>query len=256
MKTRTIIVVALAALALRGCSSVETDIPWLKPVFGGSSGSQLVAMVFDPDDPDKRREGIVGLSQKPWGLREPHLKGFALRLEIDRDASVRSAAVRALGKAGDPKYLPNIVTALDDKDATVRWDAAVALQSVVYGASAIEPLARHAAEDASVDVRESCVKALGNYRRPEAAKALLRCMSDSAFIVRYEAHKRLVDMTGRDLGKDPQDWASVDFEHMAPPPGKPWWDWMGVSKNKTPAVEPTPTSEPASAPALAPSGRS
>lgn len=251
MKTRTIIALALAALALRGCSNTTTDIPWLKPIFGGASGTELVAMVFDPDDPDKRREGIVGLAKKTWGLREPHLKGFALRLEIDRDPSVRSAAVRALGMAGDPKYLSNILTALEDKSPAVRWDAAVALQSVVYGTSAIEPLSRHAVEDASVDAKVSCIKALGNYRRPEVAATLLKCMSDPSFIVRYEAHKLLVQMTGRDMGKDPRDWANVDLPHLSAPSGKPWWDWMGVTK-KPPEGEPTAASGPASAPASGP----
>jgi hypothetical protein len=243
MNTRLIITVALATLACKGCSNGEADLSWL----GGTSGTKLVAMVFDPDDADKRREGIVGLSKKSWGLREPHLKGYALRLEIDRDASVRSAAVRALGMAGEPNYLPNIIAALEDKSPTVRWDAAVALKSVVYGTSAVEPLCRHAVDDPSPDVKVACIKALANYRGRDVARVMLKCMSDAAFIVRYEAHRLLVEIASCDAGTDPDDWARVDFSKLpeGPPHKDPWWDWMGVTKKNSPAPATAPATQSA-----------
>jgi hypothetical protein len=96
----------------------------------GPAPSQLVAWAFDPNDPDRRRQGVVGLSSKDWGLKEPYLKGYAALLKTDKDPLVRAAAVRALGRAQDPNYAPDITRALMDTDVTVRQDAATALDKV------------------------------------------------------------------------------------------------------------------------------
>ncbi|HUT57666.1 MAG TPA: HEAT repeat domain-containing protein [Phycisphaerae bacterium] len=219
----------LLALA-GGCGNPREEFSILGRLFG-PSGPKLVEMVVDETDADRRREGISKLAEQDWGLRDPYLKYFALRLQYDREPSVRSIAARALGKAGNPKYLPHLILALKDRDAGVRWDAAVALQKVI-GEQAIDPLRVSAIEDASMDVRIACVQALGHYHRPRVIASLVRCLDDETFDVRYQAHRMLVEMTGKDMGYDIEEWRPI-LESELPPRARwrrPWWDWFGVTK--------------------------
>ena len=195
--------------------------------------SEMVKMAFDPDDPDRRRQGILQLAKHDWGLKEPYLKGMATLLRSDDDPSVRSAAARALGKAGNAKYLPDLANALNDASASVRWDAAVALDQLP-GEEAIKPLQTHALKDESVDVRSACARALRHYRIAEVVRTLKECLDDKDFAVRYRAHASLVKIFRRDFRYGPRNWpddppavrtAKEEKKHT-----RPWWDWFSVSQ--------------------------
>jgi len=234
-------------LGAAGCN-ISADFWPLNKLFP-PAGETLVAMAFDPNDPDRRREGINKLSDQSWGLRDPHLKGYALLLRADEDPTVRSAAARALGKAGDARYLPDLVSALErtGQPAPERWDVAVALDKVI-GDEAVEPLQRHATGDPDVDVRIHCVRALRHYRTTDVMRTLVACLSDPAFSVRHEAHAGLVALTGQDLGYEAADWAPLtggELTAAAPPTAKrPWWDWFRVrgSRREGPEQNATPGS--------------
>jgi len=236
-----------------GGEPFRLDSAFKKALGGGMSASELSAMAFDPNDADRRRMGVEMLSRKSWGLKEPYLKGYATLLKSDPEPLVRGVAVRALGKAGDAKYLDDIVNALSDESAMVRGDAAVALDNVL-GTPAIEPLRKRAMEDASPDVRAQCAKALRHYYTKEVIKTLLGCLSDPAFVVRYEAHASLVRLAKTDMGYDPQPWGEALLGRSTPPvePPRPWWDWLGVTAGKgrqASAPATAATSQPAPAPA-------
>ena len=235
-----------------GCPKGGEDVTLdaMKKKMYGPTPTELVAMAFDPNDPDRRREGIAQLSGKGWGLQEPYLKGYATVLENDGSPPVRSAAVTALGMAGDVKYLANIVMALSDSSASVRWDAATALDKVT-GDAAMDPLQRHAVDDPSSDVRMCCARALRHYRAMEVIKTLVRCMGDEAFAVKYAAHASLVELTGMDPGKNAEDWFSVaeGIQPPNPPPAaKPWWDWFNTTGRKSVPQGSMPAAKPSSAP--------
>ena len=198
----------------------------------GPSGPKLVEMIVDETDADRRRKGISELAEHDWGLRDPYLKYFALRLRHDREPSVRSIAARALGKAGDPRYLHHLILALKDRAPAVRWDVAVALQKVI-GEQAIDPLRVSAIEDPSMDVRIACVRALRLYHRPRVLATLVQCLNDETFDVRFQAHSMLVEMTGKDMGYDYEDWGEVLGLDLPPRPRwrRPWWDWFGTTRD-------------------------
>ena len=190
-----------------------------------------VITAFDPNDPDRRREGINKLSDQSWGLRDPHLKGYALLLRADEDPTVRSAAARALGKAGDARYLPDLVSALErtGQPAPVRWDVAVALDKVI-GDEAVEPLQRHATGDPDVDVRIHCVRALRHYRAEPVLNTLIAALDDEDYGIRYVARESLREMTGGDEAYDMARWrrmlAAKDDPFKRPePPRRKWWPW-------------------------------
>ena len=150
-------------------------------------------------------------------------------LRSDSDSRVRSVAATALGRAGDVKYLPDVVAALSDSAEEVRWDAAIALDNLI-GDSAIEPLKVHAMNDVSRDVRACATKALRHYRRKDVARTLVACLGDDTLDVRYHARASLTEITGRDLGYQTQAWSKAVEEPYGPPTrsSRAWWDWFGV----------------------------
>ncbi|MHC4295040.1 MAG: HEAT repeat domain-containing protein [Planctomycetota bacterium] len=229
---RTLLIALCAVICVGGCGK-QNKPSKLRGMFSKLSSpdkSEMVAMAFDPNDPDRRREGIAMLSRKKWGLEEPYLKGYATLLKSDEDPSVRSVAVRALGRSQDAKYLQNVIDALDDESASVRWDAAVALDTII-GEEAIEPLRTRAVRDESPDVRSVCALALRHYPHAPVIRTLKQGLLDDSFAVRYQAHASLVKIFGRDLGYDPRDWAE-DTSRLAKAPEKPkrrWWGWWKKS---------------------------
>ena len=202
----------------------------------GPKGTDQVKMAFDPDDADNRREGVVGLAKRDWGLQDPYLKGYAVLLSEDRDPTVRSAAVRALGASGDQTYLTDIILALHDKHEQVRWDAAVALDNVL-GEEAIEPLCEKANEDSSDSVRRCSAKALRHYRKKQVIKTLARCLDDDALGVRYTAHKSLMEILGRDVGTESENWqqfAKGELPDSAPAETKKrWWNFANTDSTNS-----------------------
>ncbi len=201
--------------------------------FGTSPGEE-VKMAVDPD-PDKRREGVLHLSEHEWARSEKYVKFYAMLLR-DSDPSVRCAAVQALGRADNPEYLPQIVGALSDSTESVRLAAARVLNRM-SGDIAVEPLRNRALMDPSADVRMWSARALGCYRDKEVISTLVRCLSDSSFGVCYKAHESLVELTGRDCGYEPENWSAVamsdPIEKQSFRSRKPWWDWMGITRKKS-----------------------
>jgi HEAT repeat protein len=188
-----------------GCSRENKNWTLNKFIHGLAAPPEQVAWVDDPD-PDKRREAIAAMSSRPRYLQEPYTKFYAMALTSDSDALVRAAAAKALGLAGDPTYLPQLLAGLEDRSPVVRRDAAWALDRVP-GDSAVGPLIRHATTDPSADVRAACCCALGHYSLPQADATLVRAMSDVDLNVRRRARAALARRTGVDLGDSAQDWS-------------------------------------------------
>ena len=245
---------ALALVSLGGCSKGSSGGGSLNGMMRnlvGPSPSELVAWAFDPNDPDRRRMGVLGLSSKKWGLKEPYLKGYAALLKTDKDPLVRAAAARALGKAKDPNYAPAVTRALLDTNVNVRQDVATALDSV-YDDTSAGPLRNRAAGDVDQDVRAKCCRALRHHRSIAVARTLVDCLSDKTFSVRHQAHASLVEIVGDDRGYDAENWATVVSGAALPPKPVPqkkptWWQRMRQKRKKPAAPKPADPKESDSA---------
>lgn len=193
-------------------------------------------MAGDANDADRRREGILLVSNHAWGREGKYAAYYALLAINDPSPLVRAACVRALGKVNDPTYVPQLARAMDDASSVVRLDAAVVLADLT-GPAAMEPLRKHAMKDESVDVRMACLKALRHYRDPQVTDVLLQCLGESDFGLRYEARQSLIALTGMDKGYEPADWKVATAQPAAvesPRPSRPWWDWAGVTQKSPP----------------------
>jgi HEAT repeat protein len=235
-------VVCVMGLSLVGCTG-PGPIAYMRDLVGPRR-NEIARKVFDSEDADVRRETMVEMSKRPWGLSGATLRVYALVARTpSEEPTVRSVAIRALGRAGaeaEP-YIDDILLALGDGVDDLRWDAAVALDSVVADA-AVEGLCLRAVHDTSVDVRGACARALRHYRRTDAASALIDAMRDSDFAVRRQAHASLVEIVGRDLGPDASHWASVakkipPVEQAKVLGRRPWWDILGVTTSDDDATK-------------------
>lgn len=207
----------LVVTAAGGCGGTDSNRnlkDWFaKGYTPGRSRPQEALGRLDDPDPDKRREAIVVLSSRQEYLQEPHTKFYSMAMANDRDALVRAAAARALGLAGDPNYLPQLVAGLEDASPVVRGDVAWALDRVT-GDAAVGPLQKHTTGDASPDVRAACCRALRHYPPSAVGETLMRALRDADLNVRRQAQSVLSELTGVDVGDRPEDW-SIHLEHEA-----------------------------------------
>jgi HEAT repeat protein len=121
-------------------------------VRGPGSRSVLFDLVVRAlDDPDPLV--VVGAA---WFLAERRVRsGVTALAAVARghdDVRCREAAVAALGAIGDPRGLPAVLAALDDKP-TVRRRATVALAG--FADARVEPALRRAAGDRDWQVRQA-----------------------------------------------------------------------------------------------------
>jgi len=223
-----LLIVAMALAAGAGCSIKDGRVEgpkWLTNLLSGSKDRDI-ALAFDTEDADSRRAGILALSGRRGGLEEPYLKAYALLAE-DPDPLVRSAAILALGRAGEATYRPTIVAGLEDSSPIVRADAAVSLDRMP-GLEAVDPLSQHAVDDADPEVRVRCIRALRHYRRRSVLQTLILCVDREQLAQRRIAREVLREMTGEDFGYDSRLWdkrlsAKEDPFAAPPPPSPPWW---------------------------------
>lgn len=157
-------------------------------------------------NPDRRRTGIVYLSDHTPGRLDPYASQYLNMAKSDADPSVRSMAIRALNRARDKRAIPILIAALDEKNDSIRLEGAKGLANIP-DASAVGPLIRHLDyPDENVDVRVACADALRMYRTAEVAQALVRALRDRNFGIAWQARKSLQLMTGKDFRYDTAAW--------------------------------------------------
>lgn len=159
---------------------------------------------FNLHDADLRRRSVVDLANAPFGGEEPYVRMYRM-LADDPDATVRAAAVKALGQHGEVEDAALIAERLRDEAPFVRWQAARALQKI-HDPSVAPALIAALGTDEDVDVRMAAARALGQYPQPAVVQALVAALDDGNFGVVRAAHGSLRTLTGRDLGIDPRPW--------------------------------------------------
>jgi len=197
-----LIYASMVVLALGGC---------------GRGLDSWLEQIESEGNPDRRREGVLELMQQRVSKSDAAVRLFALVAKSDRDPTVRSAAVQAMGESANVKAVAPLTAALtNDSDTQVRIDAAVALGKV-RGPDAVRPLLSRLRQDQVSDVQAACARSLGEYPYPTVVQALVAAMLNDDFSIVFEAQQSLQKLTGESFqtGRAWQSWLDENGDPFA-----------------------------------------
>ena len=129
---KTIGALAGAMLAMTtlagGCRTIGEDLADFAESLTPVTSSQAARWATDPNDPDRRRQGIVLIANSSIGGYEPYVRLYREYVNHESDPIVRAVSLRALAKHGEPEDAAAIAANLDPEIPQVRWEAAKGLQ--------------------------------------------------------------------------------------------------------------------------------
>jgi HEAT repeat protein len=145
------------------------------------------------------------------GRMGPEAIPALIRALGDEDANVRQGVSQALGLIGPEakESVPHLVQALEeDEDWLVRSNSARALGWIEPEPGDVVPALIQALGDESEYVRAAAADALGEFgsQAREAIPLLIGALGDQHGGTRSSAARALRDITGQDLGEDPDRW--------------------------------------------------
>jgi len=142
-----------------------------------------------------------------WKWKEvPGALELAVGAYGDKDPSVRAAAVEAAGRMRGDAALELARKALDDDDEGVRCVARLELRYLAPDeANTALPTA---AKDPGWRSRAQAVEDALHLRRREAVDALVELVGDEVLRVSAAAHRALLTLSGKEIGRDRDLWRS------------------------------------------------
>ena len=210
LRTLTLALTFLAGACLTGCEATGVGYEsFYEGIFGDvppPSPSEAVAMMFDRNDADNRREGITWIAVSTFGGEEEYLRSYRLFVD-DPDPGVRAAAATALGRHGTTADAVILATMLRDEDNLVGWQAADGLRKLhnpEVTRALVERLDPEIEDDG--DTRATAALALGQYPDEIVFSRLATALEESDYNVAAAAYHSLKLLTGVDQGLDPQAW--------------------------------------------------
>lgn len=196
----------LALAALAGCESFSEEMSGLTTAFKQTSPSEAARWAVDPTDADKRREGILMLSNAPFGAVEAYVKLYRDEVINERDPIVKAAAIQALGKHGAPEDALRVAPHLSHDNEQVRWAAARALQRLHNPAVVPDLLKTLGDEDENHDVRIAVARALGQYPQDRVFHGLVGALNARELAINDAAERSLNTLTGMSFNQSAPDW--------------------------------------------------
>lgn len=133
---------------------------------------------------------------------------LAKLVEHDASAHMRGQAVRAAGRSTVPEALTVIEAGMQDDHFKVRMIACTALASRA-DAEATRLLAESVSSETHKDVRLAAIKSLGAHRGPQATDALKLALQEPDLAYRHASIASLRQVTGRDVGSEPEAWLAL-----------------------------------------------
>jgi hypothetical protein len=184
--------------------------------FGG-----LQAKCLDPDPVNR----LLVYHQMNEKTVLPEVRPQAVELLVnaaatDRNQLARASAVSSLATFNEPVVKTSLLAAVRDQSAMVRQEAAKGLAAYADDVEVVNALGTMATRDADVDVRRHAVLGLAMAGQAEArnkaAVSLAKCVKDPDFTVAQSASQQLEKRTGRNFGRNYQEWAA--FLDIKPEP--------------------------------------
>lgn len=117
----------------------------------------------------------------------------------------RERGCEALAILGREEGIPTLVTATGHGLYSVRQQAARAL-GVFQGEAARDALCKLVTGDSNIGVRIEAAKAIGTQKDQKSVPCLIKGLSDTSGPVTTAVHKAMIDVTGLNIGMDPEAW--------------------------------------------------
>jgi HEAT repeat protein len=185
---------AAAAMAL-GRFALLAELEKLRPEDGERVQETLLSAIDDQrEQPEVRRRAIEAIA--PLSL--PRVQEIISQAYNSDDAKMRASALYAMGRNGDPVWLPTVVKELGSQDAEMRFEAAVACGEL--GDEQAVPHLFRLISDIDSQVQLSAVAAIGQIGGGEAQEALRGCLEHPDEHVRQIAKEALEEA---DLEREP-----------------------------------------------------
>lgn len=105
---------------------------------------------------------------------------------------LKTSAIFAMGKRGDPRWLPILIKELTNADAEIRYEAASACGEL--GEKETAPYLSKLTTDPDIDVQLAAIQALGKIGGPEAKDSLERCLTDDSEVIQQAAEEALNEL--------------------------------------------------------------
>ncbi|MDK1030439.1 MAG: HEAT repeat domain-containing protein [Planctomycetia bacterium] len=228
------------ALAGGGCGLEVQGRDILRKVFPPSPAVYVLQLKSPSADVRRKAVDSLGRLRKVKEL-PPVLKVLGLVAKGDREPTVRSAAVKAMGHIKAPEFAPVLAGVLiSDRSASVRTDAATAL-GAFEATVAQEALITAIGADGDTDVRIAAASGLRQYNSSKAAKALADALTDRYPAVAYESAQGLRYITGKNLPQKQDQWLAYLAQNKEPfadygrmPPAERLVDQIEQSRDRTP----------------------
>jgi HEAT repeat protein len=227
--------VAMLTLGLTGCASFWDEVTsrdfhvknlWDRP--------DPMTVLRDSSDGAKRGQALAALEEplQNGGTpqdQEVYLKILRAAATEDREPLCRLGAVRALATYRDPRavkiledvYLQRLPFTTE-LNTVVRQQALASLEQQSANPEARHLLIRVARQPGpagnvssvdrqqTVDERLTAVRALGRFKQPDAAEALIYVLeTEKDVALRHRAHQSLQEATGKSLPPDAQEWRNA-----------------------------------------------
>lgn len=182
-----------AAAAALGPYALEAELGELSTEDGELVFQTLLAILERPDEEvGPRREALAALGY----LERPHLAEQIRRALEDPDLHL--AAIRAMGRTGNPEWRDTLAHEAASPDPTVRLEAARACGEL--GDLRAVSIAADLVDDRVLDVRLAAIRSLGEIGGDEARDALLYALEDQRVAIREAASQALASV---ELADDP-----------------------------------------------------
>ncbi len=117
-----------------------------------------------------------------------------IRWAYDGDEEdLRSSAIYAIGRTGEPEWLSTLLEELENPDPAVRYEAANACGELAHE-DAVPQLVELLREDDDSEVRMACIVSLGKIGGALARRALIDCVRDGDSAMSDAAHTELENL--------------------------------------------------------------
>jgi len=202
------LMVALAGVVMAGGCIME-DMDDISRMFDVPTPGEAARWALDQHDPDRRREGLVLLSNSTFGGAEVYLTLYRDYVENDPDPLVKSAAIAALARHGSPRDALLIAPWTDpavSKSVTIRWAAVKGLQRL-HNPDVVSVLVGVAInQQEQSEVRGAACIAMGQYAQDRVVQALIISLDARELSVNADAAESLSILTGQSFGMDHAAW--------------------------------------------------